>query len=142
EAWASQACFRLWRPLFPALGTAAEARHGHEHVLKALGDLGIEGEPTLHESFRRNLFDVAQHLLLQLVHHGRLHRLHIREPEKLPGLEGRAIYFDVYLHDCSWLHLTVSVSPREAESRKRPKRMRRRPGPPHLPVMVNQNVRR
>jgi hypothetical protein len=27
-----------------------------------------------------------------------LHRLHIRQSEKLPGFEGRAVYFNVYLH--------------------------------------------
>ena len=77
---------------------AAEAGHGHEHVLKPLGDLRIEGEPALHQRFRRNLLDVGHHLLLQFVHHRRLHRLHIRKSEKLPGFERRAIYFDVNLH--------------------------------------------
>ena len=41
---------------------------------------------------------LASHLVLQFLHHRRLHRLHIRKPEELPGLERRAVYFNVYLH--------------------------------------------
>src|SRR2546423_1213353 len=69
---------------------AAQPRHGHEHVLKLLRDLRIEVEPALHQRFRRDLFDVADQLLLEPVHHGALHRLHIGETHKLPGFLRRA----------------------------------------------------
>src|SRR4051794_26437182 len=74
---------------------AAQPRHGHEHVLKLLGDLRTEVEPALHQRFRRDLFDIADHLLLEPVHHRVLHRLHIGETHKLPGFLRRAIYFNV-----------------------------------------------
>ena len=48
--------------------------------------------------FRRDLFDVGHHLLLKLVHDRRLHGLHVRKPEELTGLEGRAVDFDVHFH--------------------------------------------
>src|SRR5258708_31060752 len=65
----------------------AQARHGHEHVLKPFGDLGIEREPALHQRFRRNLVDVGHHLLLQFVHHRCLHRLQIRSEEHTSELQ-------------------------------------------------------
>src|SRR5215210_993095 len=76
----------------------AEPRHRHEHVLKLLGDLGIEVEPALHQRFRRDLFDVANHLLLESVHDSVLHWLHIGKSEKLPGFLRCAIYLHVYFH--------------------------------------------
>src|SRR5829696_3543601 len=100
-----------WPRLLVLLAHAAEAGHGHEHILEPLGDLGIEGEPTLDQGFRRNLIDIGHHLLLHLVHHGGLHRRDVGQSEKLPGLQRRAIYFDVNFHDRSscWL---VAVSSR------------------------------
>jgi hypothetical protein len=40
-----------------------------------------------------------------------LHRLHVWKTEKLPGLQRRAIHFDVNFHDRSFCWL-VAVSPR------------------------------
>src|SRR6201993_283010 len=89
----------------------AEACHdGGEKVLKALREFRVEGEPALHQRFRRSLVDVGHHLLLKLVHHRYLHRRDIREPDELANLEGCAIYLDVYFHVSSWLDFNIGPS--------------------------------
>src|SRR6478672_9324059 len=89
----------------------AEACHdGGEQVLKAFREFRVEGEPALHQRFRRKLIDVGHHLLLKLVHHRDLHRRDIREPDELAGLEGCAIYLDVYFHVPSWPDFDIGPS--------------------------------
>src|SRR6478609_9290248 len=101
--------------LVAAGARTAEALHdGGEKVLKAFREFRIEGEPALHQRFRRKLIDVGHHLLLKLVHHRDLHRRDIREPDELAGLEGCAIYLDVYFHVPSWPDFDIGPSAAES----------------------------
>jgi len=101
--------------LVAAGARTAEACHdGDEKVLKAFREFRVEGEPALHQRFRRSLVDVGHHLLLKLVHHRDLHRRDIREPDGLAGLEGCAIYLDPYFHVPSWPDFDIGS--RAAES--------------------------
>jgi hypothetical protein len=107
-AWAQPASLFL----VAAGARTAEACHGDEKIMKAFREFRVEGEPALHQRFRRSLVDVGHHLLLKFVHQRDLHRRDIREPDELAGLEGCAIYLDVYFVS-SWLDFDIGPSAAE-----------------------------
>ena len=69
--------------------------------LKSLGEFRIEESQLCINASGETFWILSIICLLQLLHHRRLHRLHIRKPEKLPGFERRAVDFNVNLHGCS-----------------------------------------
>src|ERR1700737_4228059 len=133
----SQAIFKLKNPdlgvyFFLLPGAAADTPcHIHKHLLKSLGHLRVERKPVVHQGFRRELVQISHHLFLDLLHHRRLHRPHIRKSEKFTCLERCAVHNDCYFHFSTLLSRfrhapahdeCATVSPVWTARRKRPER--------------------
>ena len=73
--------------------------HLGEQVLHALDLLGQGGQPLVDQRLGREPVHFAHYALLQPVHHGGLHRLHIRPAKAGAGLSGRALDVDGSFHD-------------------------------------------
>ena len=83
--------------------------HLGEQVLHALDLLGQGGQPLVDQRLGREPVHFAHHALLQLLHHGGLHRLHIRPAKAGAGLRRGAINVNRNLHH-SLAQERVSVS--------------------------------
>jgi hypothetical protein len=68
----------------------AQARHGHEHVLKPPGDLGIEvNQLCIALPEKPSMLAISRFCSCPSPPS---HRLHIRKSEEPPGLEGRQLF--------------------------------------------------